>query len=291
VTGNDNIAVNIDSSTHVVSLVPDSGWYGSNYVVIYVNDSEYTNQSNNVTFTVYENPPVTVSTPVTTPTPRTVAFSISVPDVVYIQEKKSNMAKVVLTNDGQVDVSGINITLSTGGEENITLKLQDSYIQKLSSGNNFTTWLNITTGELEVNKTYMVTLTARSESPSLTRVATIPLKPIATNKTFTEVEIILVRDMFEENPECMELFDLILEAEESLASENLAEAKRLTSLAVEHCQDLIDYASTHKPEVPADVPEAGSGFELFMHPVFVMLFVVVLLALSMAGFWMSSKRR
>jgi hypothetical protein len=63
--------------------------------------------------------------------------------------------------------------------------------------------------------------------------------------------VIYLENLFEENPECLDLTELILEAEKELGKRNLDKAKELTETALENCRDLIRYkANMTQPIVP-----------------------------------------
>ena len=144
-------------------------------------------------------------------------------------------------------------------------------------------------GELDVNKTYLAVITASVTNPSIKESAVITIKPEPTNKTKAMTEIVMVKDLFEENPECMELFGLITQAEEYLDNGDIAEARRLTQLAMDNCQDMIDYSKLPKGESTGGQPSVSG--QVFMNPFFVMGFVIAVLALAMLGYWAMSRRQ
>ena len=47
------------------------------------------------------------------------------------------------------------------------------------------------------------------------------------------------KDLFKENPECLELEEVLRNAEDALAEDNLADAALLMNSAVQSCRDLI----------------------------------------------------
>jgi len=191
----------------------------------------------------------------------------------------------VIHNDGDYDLNEINLSTFTN-VTNIMLGLDDEYVEKLAAGDNFTTWLNITIGDLEEG-TYLAHIFADSARPAISESATLNIKVTPSNATKVIIKIIMVKDMFEENPECMELFGLIVQAEESLEKDDVEEARRLTQLAMDHCQDMIDYAKLQKEESAGLSSLVG---QIFVNPFFVMGFVLALLSLAMAGYWFMSKR-
>jgi hypothetical protein len=287
--GATKIDVEIDPVTHEVTLTPVGGWYGTDWIVFVANDSILTNVSNNVTLIVEYKPPEVRPSPSTSyPSPRLASLDIIVPEIITIEAGHSSMAKVILHNDGQYDLMDVNLTTFTN-ETNISLQLQETFYEAISVGSSVTTWLNITVGELDVNLTYIVQVLADVFYPSIEESASITIKPLRTNKTEMIVKIVLVKDMFEENPECMELFWLIIEAEQSLDRGDIAEARRLTQLAIDNCQDMIDYAKLRRNQTGTG-PVATVG-QIIMNPLFIMGFVLAMLALIMIGYWLMIKRQ
>jgi hypothetical protein len=283
-----NIAVEIDQDNYL-TLTPNGGWYGTSWIMIEANDSEFNVTGNNVTLIVEYNPPQKTPSPATAyPSPRVASLKILVPEIVTVEEEMGGMAKIILYNDGEYDLRDINLTAITN-ETNITLLLEDTFIGQMRTGQNVTTWLNITTGDLDVNETYLIQVLADVGYPIFGESATIAIRVTPTNKTLIDIEIVMVKDLFEENPECMELFVLILEAEESLKEGNINEARRLTKLALDNCQDMIDYAKL-KTNYSGRVQPPLSG-QVILDPVFIMGFVMVLMALTMLGYWLMTRRQ
>jgi hypothetical protein len=288
--GAPTVGVSIDNVTHAVTLTSLGAWSGTTWITFEANDTELTNTSNNVTLVVTYVPPVTIpSDPTSVPSPRVASIQITVPEILAVEIGKSSRAKVILHNDGEYILFKVNLSASTE-EENITLLLEDTFIDQFDMGENFTTWLNISMGELDANQTYLVTILADSAAPNIQESASITIRATPSNRTtLVKRDIRLVRDLFGENPECMELFNLILMAEQSLEGGDLEEAKRLTALAIENCQDMIDYAKLRGNYTRTPRPSPADN--IFMNPFFVMGFAVVVMVIAMLGFWLMAKMR
>jgi hypothetical protein len=290
--GASNINVNIVDS--LVTLSAKGSWYGTDWIVFVADDtpynasSTYNASSNNVTLIVEYQAPEEVPTPYPVHRPRVLSLQVIVDEIIKVGAGNSSRAKVLLYNDGDYDLHNINLSATTN-ETNITLWLQDTFITDIKTGKNVTTWLNITLGQLEENRTYLAHILADVESPVLSEMATITIKVTPTNVTKVIIQIVMVKDLFEENPECMELFGLIVEAEESLKRGSVDEARRLTTLAMENCQDMIDYAKLQRNETALLQPSIVG--QMFLNPFFVMGFVLVVLSLAMVGYWLMSKRQ
>ena len=283
------VDVTIDAVTHDVTLRPKGGWFGTDWVMFTASDSLLTAQSNNVTLDVEYQPPIRVPSPVSYEyRPKKASLSIILPEVAMVRERNVTRARVVIHNDGGYDLFGIRLTTFIN-TTNITLSLVDESIGILNIGANFTTWLNIFTGDLDPNATYVAVVTADVASPPLTEAGSLAIKVVPKETIGVEIRIVMVKDMFEENPECMELFGLITRAEESLNAGNMEEAKRLTQLAIDNCQDMIDYARIKGNHT--ETPPPGIDGRIILNPLFVMGFAIAILILAMLGFWLMSRNR
>jgi len=284
--GASSMAVTIGSDGRV-TLNPGN-WYGTDIIYFIANDTLLTNVSNNVTLIVKYQPPQTRQVTTNTPTPRVLSLKIVVPEIITGEPGKASRATVILYNDGEYNLQNINLSAEISAA-NISLKLGKEFFPEILIGRNATTWLDIYVGDVDISKTYLIQLGAIAASPRLNETSTITLKLSPTNKTRVQVEIIAVKDLFEENPECMELFGLIVQAEQKLKQGDTQEAMRLTNLAMDNCRDMINYAKLKRNQT-------GTGsfsFEgqMLLNPIFVMGLAVAIIALAMLGFWLMTRRQ
>jgi len=291
--GSTNVNVLIDADGKV-TLTPIGNWFGEDWIIFTANDSQYTNESNNVTLIVNYTPPIEVpvripTPPVTIQRPKVASLRIVVPKIVEITGNHS-LATVILSNTGEYDL--FNISLSSFiNSTDINISLMDDYLGSLPIGRNFTTYLDIFTSKrIAANQTYLAQILANVTTPYLRESGFITMKFRERNEEEEARNIIMIKDMFEENPECMELFSLILKAEDQLKEGNIDEARRLTKLARDNCQDMIDYAKVRRNQTNPNVP-SPEGFRIVSDPIFIMGLAVAMLALAMAGFWMMARSR
>lgn len=74
------------------------------------------------------------------------------------------------------------------------------------------------------------------------------------NKTIVETELRFVSDLFEKNPECIELKELLTQAEDALEKQEFEKAKSLAKAAVETCRNLIGAVRRTGIERPSPPP-------------------------------------
>jgi hypothetical protein len=253
-----NIDVLINNVSSVVTLSPMDDWWGMNYIVFNISDGQYYNESNNVTLNVTYVEPITQTvyqpsggssgtstTTVTQTVTKIASLTVTVSPLIKIEPNQKIIAPVVLENTGEVDLSDISLSsILVNKTEDITLTFTKSVFTGISVGMKEKTNLTITSYNLTKDR-YDVKITAKVTSPKFNQSTTIYLETIPINKTRLETEIRVVKDLFEENPECMDLTELILEAENELGKNNLEKARELTQKALDNCRDLVNYSARY----------------------------------------------
>ncbi len=284
-TGASNVDVAINADNSVTFSAPS--WFGTDLIQFIANDSEYDNESDVITLEVFYQEPEEVEKEVTVTRLRVASMEIIVDYIIEVPALNISRAKVIIKNDGDYNLNGIYLSTFTNVSD-LELNFKDDYIHQLSIDQNASRWLELKVGDLEPG-TYSASIFANSTSPELEESASINIKVTPTNSTRIKIQIVMVKDMFEENPECMDLFGLIVQAEKHLNENSIAEARRLTQLAMDNCQDMIDYAKVHESQKSTETTPSVVG-QIFINPFFVMGFVIALLALAMAGYWLMSKQ-
>ncbi len=277
-----------------VTISPQSGWYGFSWAIFYAYDTPYNassifnTSSNNVTLEVQYQAPIEVDRPVSVYKPKVASLQILVDEIIRVPAQNFSTARVSFYNDGGYNLNRVNLS-AVINETNISLSLMDTFLDVLDIGQNFTTVMNITIGDLDEGQTYTGYVHADSQNPVLHERAAFTIKITPSNSTNVIIKIVMIKDLFEENPECMDLFGLILEAERMIDEGNLDRADELIQLAMDNCQDMIDYAELHKDDNGGGLTPSISG-QILLNPFFVMGFVIALLSIAMAGYWFMSKR-
>ncbi|MBT7281884.1 hypothetical protein HN832_00555, partial [archaeon] len=86
---------------------------------------------------------------------------------------------------------------------------------------------------------YEIDLNVSVENPKIYQTAKIFIKLVEDlNSDFVSERIVLVEDLFRQNPQCLEFNDYLIEAEQTM-EENPEQAKELVEYAIKECRDLI----------------------------------------------------
>ncbi len=242
----------------VVTLTPDTDWYGLEYVVFTVNDSEFSTTSNNISLNVSlveQEPEIQIITETRTrmvpSQARVASLTITVSPMERIGSYNETSANVTLENTGEVTLNGVNITAYVNESDEVSLDLSRVYVSQLGIGDKVNTTLTITTYEL-TKETYEIKVTGIVRNPSFNQSSTIYLRPIY-GRTKIQDRISLAKDLFQDNPECLDLTELILEAERELGEDNIDRARELTESALENCRDIIKYTNLTKRKITPEM--------------------------------------
>ncbi len=257
----ENIGVSIDPNTSIVTLSPDFKWYGIRYIVFFVNDSEYNATSNNVTLNVTyaetETEKISEKEVIstgggTTIETRIASLTITVVSPVSISSNSENIVPVTFTNKGDVTLRDIVISAETQEKNEFSVSFETEKISLLETNKNTTVDMTITTHDL-TKGSYEIKIVGAVGNPRFNQSTVIYLRNMVSNQTKLEEKIQVVKDLFEENPECLDLTELIIEAEKELGKNNIQKAKELTETALENCRDLIRYkANMTQPITPGE---------------------------------------
>ncbi|OIO25948.1 hypothetical protein AUJ14_03095 [Candidatus Micrarchaeota archaeon CG1_02_55_22] len=262
-----------ESSLHVFKCSNHSGC--SNTTMTNVTATVFTNNQtlvfNTTTFSIYtvaeasSSVVVTVTpTPAPTPTPQVITNTvysggggayrevsvekqvlksveiISPPLQLSTYSNDTILAPIVLTNAEDVDFHNVSLTASSDSPEHITLEFDKAYYDIIPVGEHRISNLSISThSPLGV---YNVTVTARVGSPNITQSTRIFVDlverggQISVNVAET---LQFARDLFKQNPECLELSEFLTLAQDELEKGNYEKAKSYVDLSVDSCRDLL----------------------------------------------------
>lgn len=231
-----DITISINQATGLVTFTPDSDWYGTRTVIFNVTDGINTTQSNNITLNVTEvvEQIVTITTGGGGGGTSTKKLSVNIhPEKelkIYPNSKKA--VNFVIENTG--DTGFPDLTLEAYSDvESMIIDLNQSTFG-IPAGQKSKVETIITTGSIEPGA-HNITFLAKSNSQKFEQRVSIYFD--ITGDEMTRIQF--VKDMFQENPECLELNELITRAENLLSLGKESEATALIEKAIEGCRDLV----------------------------------------------------
>jgi hypothetical protein len=279
-----NITFSGTSGDYVATLTPASNWWGITNVSITANDSEYTATSNsfmlNVTYVPRQTQIVYVRTSGGSggsggSSQKVASLNIEIKPLVIVKENELISAEIFLENTGEITLNTLNLTAETD-YRNISLSLRDTFFEKLDIGANATTYLTMDITKAEKGR-YEIRMIANVSNPKLNETATIYLETTPINKTYVEVKIEFVKDLFEDNPECMELMELVFQAETALGQKDIDKASNLTKIAMDNCRDLIQYG-----DVSGQLPSLTQPLTINLQPLDIAIVFAIAIAIWFA---------
>jgi hypothetical protein len=151
-----------------------------------------------------------------------------------------------IENIGQVRIDNINLGLSSDRSGlDMTLSLEGIESLEVDEKTDLTMVVDSrTAGE----GSYIITLSAESDSPDVND-SSIFVLDIEGEGDAIQKEIVFAQDLFRNNPECLELKELVDNAQNSLNAGNYQEAKSNIAIAIESCRQLIKSQQLSKVKV------------------------------------------
>ncbi|MCD6590789.1 MAG: hypothetical protein J7K72_02345, partial [Candidatus Aenigmarchaeota archaeon] len=274
----------------VVTLTPQTDWYGTDYIVFNVSDGEFNASSNNVTLNVTytETPTQTITQylpsgggfAVSQTGARIASLAVSVSNVQPIKPYSTSHATITLENTGDVELTNINLKAELN-ETDIIPRLNITHIDKMAIKQRINLDLKIISYNL-TKSSYEIKITAAISQPKFNSSTLLYIKSIF-NETKLEKKIRFAKDLFQDNPECMELTELIVQAEKELGRNNIEKARKLTDMALENCRDIIRYMNaTRFQKVTPEVEKPN------MSEIIIALLIISLI--SILAYMMLEKR-
>lgn len=213
-----------------------------------VNETNYTLTSapSNVFEVEFTEPSSTTTTPSpssggggsTTP----VSLKILLPDPVSAYKKEMITVPITLSNSGGSNLYEIDLTASVAKDnitrKDITVSFDKNYFDSLLTGKkkNSTLTINLDTEEPGL---YEITINASVGSPKYQDWGKLYLTVRDENKTELLEKLLFTEEFIAENPECIEIKELVKEAWKYYESGNYGDALKKSNEAIEACKYAI----------------------------------------------------
>jgi len=210
--------------------------------------------SNNFEIEFVETEPTIVYVPVpTSGSTTTVPISLKIisPGEISIYGDEKIIIPIQLLNTGRRAFSDLSLNVSAFKDGNISNKIitsldKDSF-KTLSPGKQENLTLEVFFDE-EGPGAYEILIEAKSRSPKYKDSEKIYLNPI--NDSNIEELLIFTEEFIAGNPQCIEIYEIIKEAESYFKLGDYVNAETKTRLALESCKNSISQVSTPKVRIP-----------------------------------------
>ncbi|MBN1156295.1 hypothetical protein JXA85_01645 [Candidatus Woesearchaeota archaeon] len=267
-----DISVTINNETNVVTL------YSENPNTVTLTFSAYdgynTTYSNNVTILFQASPAHTetaassgggggssvvtiMETKVINQTNLTKRVTIELisPGIVTLYKNETMEIPIRLVNNYEADLNKINLSILTNLSMNYSFK--NNPLAKLEPGEEFETVLYINAGN-NIYGLQEITVKAEAEQPEFADTAKIFINSLEKgleNVSQINTKITFTEDLFRENPECLELNEILTEAKKALQTNQFSKAQQLIDDALEGCKYIISQKDAY-----LELPESRANF-------------------------------
>jgi len=204
-----------------------------------------------------------------------VAIDIIHPGDVSLIVGEKIITPIIIRNTGDLTLNNIGLEATTSSVD-IDLSLSKTSIPFLAKGQEETVELTIiTSNETQEGKKEII-VRAPVGSPAVTDSVKFFVSLIEfglEDKTLVKEKIVYLKDLVNENPECLELQEVIIKAENLMNAEEFQKATELTRQAIQACKDLVASVSSKKVEFPL-IRIAGDNIYLIIAE-FIALLVII----------------
>jgi hypothetical protein len=171
------------------------------------------------------------------------SLKLIVPQDIIISENNYIDIPFSIQNNGQIDLDGITLSSFVKFDnlftEDVEISLEDDYIEKLQLGQseNFTMRILANTGRAGK---YKATIFANVTSPKFSDWADFFIEIRKANESEAEQILIFTEKLIADNPECIELTELINRARDAFELGEYSNSLSLAEEAVSACENSIE---------------------------------------------------
>lgn len=180
--------------------------------------------------------------------PEPEAITLLVPEPLSILYNQTIQAPITVQNTGTRELQTITLTARTEAE-NANLRFSESQIPRLESGDSRNVTLYIENFRLD--GTYEVLVIAEAQNPSVNDSAVLFINSLEQTSEGAAVltKITFARDLLTNNQECLELNELLQQAQNAIRTSQYQTANDLVQSALDGCRFLIS-ESNRRVETP-----------------------------------------
>jgi leucyl aminopeptidase len=175
------------------------------------------------------------------------AIELVVPELVTVYRNKTVIIPVKVMNNWNSSLREIFLNATTNASD-VSLKFTEDYFEELYMGETRNTSLLIENYRLGEN--YEVKISANVSDPKASDSALVLLNSIEQAEEGQDVEtkVTFAQDLLNENPECMELNELLSKAREEMESGSRAVASSMVTSVINGCKYLVSISKKQEQQ-------------------------------------------
>ena len=175
------------------------------------------------------------------------AIEVIIPDIILAEEGKEIEIPIILRNNWAESLYNINV----GGSANVTglsLEFSEVYFERIG-GYEEIELIGFVIGEFGGDE-YEIIISANVSSPSTSDYAMVLIKKgdLDMNSEELKQNIILAQDLLSKNPECLELNEMLKDAQGKIANGSFLEASQIIEGVIDGCQYLTSLAEIERDQ-------------------------------------------
>jgi len=170
-----------------------------------------------------------------------VTLKILLPDPLSVYSNDTILVPITLSNEGKKDLAEISFSVVVAKDKkiiSIPVLFDKPYIPLLAAGTKDRVTMTVKLNPNEIGL-YEITVTATSKNPVYSDWGKFFITVREPNKTETLEKIVFTEEFFAQNPECIELKEMIEEAKEYYQQGNFSLALEKSQEALEACKFAI----------------------------------------------------
>jgi hypothetical protein len=181
-------------------------------------------------------------------------IELVVPNLVTIYENKTILIPVTIQNNWNSSLKEVRINASSNAT-GVKLKFTENYFEEIKAGSKND--ITLIVDNYRMGENYEVKITANVTNPKASDSALVLLNTIEQSKEGPEVEtkVTFAQDLLRENPECLELNELLTKAKENLEKGSTAEASKMVDGVINGCKYLVSIAKKGKQKPQSIIAE------------------------------------
>ncbi len=205
-----------------------------------------------------------------------VSINVLVPEPITMYSIEEIRVPLKLVNDGDVTLNNINLSAYTK-RKNVFLELNQTYFNSLGVGESESIQLIIKTNAMEVRdlESFEIDVSAQVSSPAVNDSVKILVNMLENNRALrlrSEEKNNFLNEFIASNPECLELKEILNQAEEAFKNADYNKSMELSEKAIQACKSLVN---GREPNNILNKIKSGNNFYIYL---IILLVIIVLLA-------------
>ena len=205
-------------------------------------------------------------------------IEIIVPELVTVYENKTVLIPVKIQNNWNDSLIRVQLNATTNASQ-VKLRFTEDYFDILGKGESRNVTLMVDNYRLGEN--YEVRINANVTEPKAADSALVLLNSIEQSDEGEDVEtkVTFAQDLLNENPECLELNELLIQARENLENGSTTEASKMVDAVINGCKYLVSISKRTEQQPQSIVTKLIKKENLKYFLIFLGAVAVILLSI------------